>query len=101
MPGMLYKRLISSSCSPRTRFMNEEPSSYDNAYRQYARDQVLATRELQVERKFFALEVRENERGRFLRITEENQGRRNTVIVPDSGFADFAKALGEVMADQS
>ena len=81
--------------------MNEEPSSYDNAYRQYARDQVLATRELQVERKFFSLEVRENERWRFLRITEENQGRRNTVIVPDSGFADIAKALGEVMTDQS
>ena len=77
---------------------DDRESSYSNAYRQYSRDQVLATRELEVERKFFRFEVRENDRGRFLRITEENQGRRNTVIVPDSGFADFAKVLSEVLA---
>jgi len=78
----------------------ENQSSYSNAYRQYSRDNVLASRELQVERKFFRLEVRENDRGRFLRITEENQGRRNTVILPDTGFADFARAINEVLADQ-
>jgi len=81
--------------------MNEDNhSSYSNAYRQYSRDQVLESRELQVERKFFRVEVRENDRGRFLRITEENQGRRNTVIVPDSGFADFSKLISEVLASQ-
>ena len=55
----------------------ENDSSYSNAYRQYSQENVLASRELQVERKFLRLEVRENDRGRFLRITEENQGRRN------------------------
>jgi hypothetical protein len=79
---------------------DEAESSYHQAYRQYSRDQVLECRELQVERKFFRLEVRENDRGRFLRITEENQGRRNTVILPDSGFADFTRAVSEVLADQ-
>ena len=79
----------------------EENSAYSNAYRQYSQDNVLGIRELQVERKFFRLEVRENDRGRFLRITEENQGRRNTVIVPDSGFGDFAKAITEVLASQT
>jgi PurA ssDNA and RNA-binding protein len=79
----------------------ENESSYANAYRQYSRDNVLESRELQVERKFFRFEVRENDRGRFLRITEENQGRRNTVIVPDSGFADFAKVIAEVLAPHS
>lgn len=79
----------------------EENSAYSNAYRQYSQDNVLEVRELQVERKFFRLEVRENDRGRFLRITEENQGRRNTVIVPDSGFGDFAKAITEVLASQT
>ena len=78
----------------------ENQSSYAHAYRQYAQDQILESRELQVERKFFRLEVRENDRGRFLRVTEENQGRRNTVIVPDSGFADFARAVNEVLASQ-
>lgn len=79
---------------------DENQSSYSQAYRQYAQDQVLECRELQVERKFFRLEVRENDRGRFLRVTEENQGRRNTVIVPDSGFADFARVVNEVLASQ-
>ena len=79
----------------------ENNPAYSNAYRQYSRDNVLESRELQVERKFFRLEVRENDRGRFLRITEENQGRRNTVIVPDSGFGDFAKAISEVLASQT
>jgi len=79
----------------------ENQSSYSNAYRQYSRDNVLESRELQVERKFFRFEVRENDRGRFLRITEENQGRRNTVILPDSGFADFAKIISEVLSSQN
>ena len=79
----------------------EENSAYSNAYRQYSQDNVLESRELQVERKFFRFEVRENDRGRFLRITEENQGRRNTVIVPDSGFGDFAKAISEILASQA
>ena len=79
---------------------DDRDSSYSNAYRQYSHDQVLDSRELQVERKFFRFEVRENDRGRFLRITEENQGRRNTVIVPDSGFADFAKVIAEVLSAQ-
>ena len=79
---------------------DENQSSYSQAYRQYSQDQVLESRELQVERKFFRLEVRENDRGRFLRVTEENQGRRNTVIVPDSGFADFARVVNEVLASQ-
>jgi len=78
----------------------ENQSSYSQAYRQYSQDQILESRELQVERKFFRLEVRENDRGRFLRVTEENQGRRNTVIVPDSGFADFARVVNEVLASQ-
>ena len=40
-------------------------------------DNIIAAQELQVERKHFYIEFRENERGRFLRITEEAHGRRN------------------------
>jgi hypothetical protein len=79
---------------------DDHDSSYTQAYRQYSRDEVLATRELEIERKYFRFEVRENDRGCFLRITEENQGRRNTVIIPDSGFEAFAKVINEVLAEQ-
>jgi PurA ssDNA and RNA-binding protein len=46
---------------------------------------IIEARELQIERKHFYVELRENERGRFLRITEEAHGRRNSIIVPSTG----------------
>jgi hypothetical protein len=60
-------------------------------------DNVIVTRELQVERKHFFIEFRENERGRFMRITEEAHGRRNTIIIPSTGLDDFMSAAGEVI----
>jgi len=60
-------------------------------------DNIIASRELQVERKHFCIEFRENERGRFLRITEEAHGRRNTVIVPSTGLNEFNTAVDEVI----
>ena len=60
-------------------------------------DHIIASRELQVERKHFHIEFRENERGRFLRITEEAHGRRNTVIVPSTGLNEFNVAVDEVI----
>ena len=61
-------------------------------------DTILESRELQVERKHFFIELRENDRGRFLRITEEAHGRRNTVIIPSTGLAEFESLMEEVLA---
>lgn len=61
-------------------------------------DTILESRELQVERKHFFIEFRENDRGRFLRITEEAHGRRNTVIIPSTGLSDFERLLEEVLS---
>jgi len=61
-------------------------------------DTILESRELQVERKHFFIEFRENDRGRFLRITEEAHGRRNTVIIPSTGLEDFERLLNEVLS---
>ena len=60
-------------------------------------DNIIASRELQVERKHFFIEFRENERGRFLRLTEEAHGRRNTIIVPSTGLNEFNTAVDEVI----
>jgi hypothetical protein len=49
-------------------------------------EQSIALRELQVERKHIIIELRENDRGRFLKITEEAHGRRNSVIIPSTGL---------------
>ena len=60
-------------------------------------ENVIASRTLQVERKSFTIEFRENERGRFLRITEEAGGRRNTVIIPSTGINEFNTAVDAVV----
>ena len=60
-------------------------------------DNIIAAKELQIERKHFYIEFRENDRGRFLRITEEAHGRRNTIIVPSTGLDDFSAMLDEVL----
>ena len=59
-------------------------------------ENVIASKEVEVERKRFVIEFRENDRGRFLRITEESHGRRNTIIVPSTGLNDFMAAADEI-----
>lgn len=61
-------------------------------------DNIIEAKELQIERKRFHVEFRENDRGKFLRITEEAHGRRNTIIVPSTGVDEFTAAIGEVLA---
>ena len=60
-------------------------------------DNLIEARELQIERKHFHVEFRENDRGKFLRITEEAHGRRNTIIIPSTGLEEFMAMAGEVM----
>lgn len=60
-------------------------------------ENVIASQEVQIERKHLSIEFRENDRGRFLRITETAHGRRNAVIIPSTGLADFTSALAAVL----
>jgi PurA ssDNA and RNA-binding protein len=61
-------------------------------------DNIILARDLQIERKHFFIEYRENERGKFVRITEEAHGRRNSIIIPSTGLADFVRYFDEVSA---
>lgn len=54
---------------------------------------------LQIERKTFIFSLKENPRGRFLRITEDVGGRHDTIIVPAPGLADFRRTLEEILAN--
>jgi PurA ssDNA and RNA-binding protein len=60
---------------------------------------IIEARELQIERKHFYVELRENERGRFLRITEEAHGRRNSIIVPSTGVEAAARRPNELQLE--
>jgi PurA ssDNA and RNA-binding protein len=62
-------------------------------------DNIIEARELQIERKHFYVELRENDRGKFLRITEEAHGRRNSIIVPSTGVDEFTATIAEVLTN--
>ena len=53
---------------------------------------------VQVERKVFAVALKQNERGRFLRLTEEVNGRFTTLIIPVTGLEEVHQVLGEMIA---
>jgi PHP family Zn ribbon phosphoesterase len=41
--------------------------------------------------------LKENPRGRFLRISEENDSKRNSIIIPAPGLKDFQKLINEMV----
>ena len=53
----------------------------------------LHTEKLVSDRKIFFLDLKENDRGRFVKITEDVRGRRDTIMLPIEVADDFLQAL--------
>ena len=60
----------------------------------------LYTEKVLSDRKIFFLDLKENNRGRFIKITEDVRGRRDTIIVPVEALDEFMEALSRV-ADEA
>lgn len=52
---------------------------------------------MQIERKEFSLSLKENPRGRFIRVVEHNGNFFTSTIVPISGMGDFRNLLDEMI----
>ncbi len=84
---------------------NERPSPYgrrpyDTPYapsKPPVVEDTLKSGQVQIERKTLVLTLKENPRGRFLRITEEAVGHRNSIIIPAPGLEEFRKLLDEMV----
>lgn len=80
---------------------NERPSPYGSrpygAPKPPVNEDTLKTDKIQIERKTFVFTLKENPRGRFLRITEDVGGRRDAIIIPAPGLEDFKKILDEMV----
>ena len=101
----------------RVNFMisNERPSPYQRQpYRQpyhqpyaqppprpFVQEDTLKSVQIQIERKSFLLTLKENPRGRFLRISEEVGGKRNSIIIPATGLQDFKRLLDEMVVSSN
>src|SRR3984957_16268348 len=81
---------------------NERPSPfghrpYNSQPKPPVQEDTLKSERIQIERKSFVFTLKENPRGRFLRITEDVGGRRDTIIIPAPGLEDFKKLLDEMV----
>src|SRR5438128_6363245 len=80
---------------------NERSSSYGN--RPYGspkppvNEETLKSDKIQIERKTFVFTLKENPRGRFLRITEDVNGRRDTIIIPATGLDEFRRLFEDML----
>jgi PurA ssDNA and RNA-binding protein len=61
-------------------------------------DVVLKSENIAVERKNFIFDLRENPRGRFLRITEDANGRRDSIVIPAPGLEEFRRVLDGIIS---
>jgi hypothetical protein len=64
--------------------------------RPFVQEDALKVAEVQIERKWFVLALKENPRGRFLRITEEVGVKRNAIIIPSTGLVEFKQMLDKM-----
>ncbi len=61
----------------------------------------IASEKVTIDRKVFFLDLKENQRGRFMKITEDVGGRRDTVMLPAAAFQDFLDALARLVEYES
>lgn len=82
---------------------NERPSPYGHRPHSLAGskppviEETIRSDKIQIERKTFVFTLKENPRGRFLRITEDVSGRRDTIIIPATGLEDFKRLVDEML----
>ncbi|MEM6912256.1 MAG: DNA-binding protein [Verrucomicrobiota bacterium] len=57
---------------------------------------LLHSEKIVTERKVFFLDLKENDRGQFVKITEDVRGHRDTILVPAEYLDDFIEALQRI-----
>src|SRR5512144_2241606 len=86
---------------------NERPSPFGHQHQHQrphygapkppVNEETIRSEKIQIERKTFVFALKENPRGRFLRITEDVGGRRDTIIIPAPGLEEFMKVLEDMV----
>lgn len=61
-------------------------------------DNELFSEQIQIERKLFTFDLRENPRGKFLKVTEDVGGRRDAIIIPATGLHEIRDVVERAIA---
>lgn len=70
---------------------------HELAPRPLVREDTLKANEVQIERKSFVFLLKENPRGRFLRIIEQGGKNSASIIIPSGGLNEFKQLLAEML----
>jgi hypothetical protein len=80
--------------------LESPPGEYDQQPQQHGggggHNQPLYTEKIFSDRKIFFMDLKENDRGRFVKITEDVRGRRDTIMLPVEALGEFLDALNRV-----
>jgi hypothetical protein len=71
-------------------------SQHQSPFRRPVNEDTLKSGEIQLERKTFVFLLKENPRGRFLRIIEQNGKHSDSIIIPSAGLETFQQLLAEM-----
>lgn len=61
----------------------------------------IASEKITHDRKIFFIDLKENARGRFLKITEDVGGRRDTILLPVEAGREFLESLARILEFES
>lgn len=62
----------------------------------HKQNDVLHTEKILSDRKIFFLDLKQNSRGKMVKITEDVSGNRDTIMVPAEILEDFIAALTDI-----
>ena len=54
---------------------------------------------VKIENKDFYFEVKSNQQGRYMAISEQKGSNRNTILVPESGWESFQSVINECVKE--
>ena len=75
---------------------NDQPRQHHGGGGGGQHNQPLYTEKIFSDRKIFFMDLKENDRGRFVKITEDVRGRRDTIMLPVEALDEFLEALNRV-----
>lgn len=76
--------------------MIETPTGDNHTGQERAHHLPLYSEKVFSDRKIFFMDLKENDRGRFVKITEDVRGRRDTIMLPIEALDEFLDAMNRL-----
>lgn len=84
---------------PPLRAFTDRPGSCERVCPDHSPNKTLASEKIVAESKVFLLSLKENDRGRYFKLSEDTNGRRAAVIVPPEVAPTFMEAIKRLLAE--